>query len=129
MEALEQFRSIAKSATDQLAQTSNAPDVVPYGKAMLELIAKHPEQRQAFGQAFLQGFRSQEEFDPWLIEFCMHALRWPELKNEFTTMSAQAVARKDWTLIPALGHVLDAFEDGWEDARDFYAEYFGAHGT
>ena len=97
MGPLEQFRSIAKGATERLAQTSNAPDLVPYGNAMLELIAKHPEQRQVFGQAFLEGIRSREEFDPWLIEFCMHALRWPELKNEFTAMSAQAVARNDWS--------------------------------
>ena len=128
MDALEQFHAIAKSATDRLAETSNAPDLIPYGTAMLELIGKHPEQRPAFVRAFVRGIQNPEEFDPWLIQFCMHALRWPELKKEFNAMSREAVARNDWNLIQPLGHVLDAFEDNWED-RDFYAEYFGSHGT
>jgi hypothetical protein len=124
MQPIDQFQRIARQATSLLSQTSNAPDVVPFGQSLLKLIEDHPDQRRAFGHEFVIGIQNRSEFDPWVMAFCMHALRWPELKVEFEAMSAAAVARNDWNLIQPLGHILDAFEDEWPDAKDFYASYF-----
>ena len=129
MEPLEHFRDIAKSCAERLGQTFNAPDLIPFGQAILALISKHPELRSAFGHEFVVAIQSPDKFDRWLIEFCMHALRWPELKTEFEKMSAAAIAQNNWNLIQPLQHVLDAFEDNWEDANDLYAEHFLQSGT
>lgn len=124
METIEHFQLIAKQATDLLAKTFNAPDLLPFGKSMLELVERHPEQRAAFAKEFVAALYQPNDFDPWLLEFCMHALRWPELEAKFNAISCEAVVKNDWNLIQPLQHILDSFEDDWEDAQDFYSEYF-----
>lgn len=124
MEPIENFRSIAQNCTERLGQTFNAPDLIPFGTEILSLISQHPELRSAFGKEFVAGIKCPDKFDRWLIEFCMHALRWPELKAEFEKMSVAAIAQDNWSLIQPLQHVLDAFEDNWEDSTDIYAKYF-----
>ncbi|WP_144409250.1 hypothetical protein [Pseudoxanthomonas suwonensis] len=121
---VEQFQEISKAATAHLAITFNAPDVVPFGQAALKLISAYPEERPAFALAFLRGIDTPDACDEWFIQFCVHALRWPELKAQFESMSRDAVVSNDWNRIQRLGHVLDAFEDSWEEAGVFYAAHF-----
>lgn len=122
---VEQLEQISNAATAHLAVTFNAPDLIPFGQAALNLISAHPEERSAFARAFLNGINTPDTWDVWFIQFCVHALRWPELKAGFEAMSREAVALDDWNRIQPLGHVLDAFEDSWEDAGDIYAAHFG----
>lgn len=108
----------------RVAKTFNAPDVVPYGRKIVQLVRQNPDHRADFVKAFVEGVNAPDKCDRWLIEFCMHALRMPEAKLEFEQLSRDAIAKQDWNRIQPLGHILDAFEDDWEDARDVYAEYF-----
>ena len=124
--SLEKFQEISVAAATHLAVTFNAPDVVPFGQSALDLIAAHPEDRPAFARAILAAIDRPDSCDVWFVQFCVHALRWPELKAEFEAMSRTAIASNDWARIQRLGHVLDAFEDSWEDASDFYTAHFGA---
>ena len=124
MSPVEEFLGISNAATARLADTFNAPDVVPFGSAALDLIARHPEEREAFAQCLISSALDPEHYDAWFVQFCVHGLRWTELKSAFEAMHSNAVARSDWTKIPYLAKVLAAFEEDWEDARDFYGAYF-----
>ena len=124
MSPIEEFHELSAAAAARLAETFNAPDVVPFGSAALDLIAAHPEERQTFAQGLIDSALDPERCDPWFLQFCVHGLRWPELKIAFESMYSSAVARNDWNIIPNLAKVLAAFEDNWEDARDFYGVYF-----
>jgi len=44
-------------------------------------------------------------------------------------MRATAIVENDWNSESRLRKALDAFADGWEDAKDFYAEHFAPRGT
>jgi hypothetical protein len=129
MNPLQQFRAIAARATEKLNESFNAPDLVPFGQEMLRLIEAHPEHRAAFVREFINSIGQSSTFDPWLVQFCMHALRWNELKEEFSTMRATAVAENNWNLEQPLRKALEAFDDNWEDAKDFYGEYFAPKST
>jgi len=129
MEAIDKFWLIAEAATRKIDETYNAPDVIPFGIQVLELIEANPDNRPDFVEAFIQGFQNASKCDEALIEFCMHSLRWPEAKDRFEVLSREAIAREDWNSVNPLQHILDAFEDDWEDATDFYAGYFGAKNT
>jgi hypothetical protein len=129
MQPLIELRIVASEATKVLSETHNAPDLIPFGTRLIDLVNRNPDLRSAFGEAFVSAFDQRQVFDLWLLQFCMHALRWPELQERFNQLSRQAIAEQDWNRIQPLQHVLDAFEQDWEDAQDFYAEYFHAKGT
>ena len=124
MDPLTEFRSIARAATNVLSKTHNAPDLVPFGARLVELVNRHPELRGEFENAFVAALDQREDFDLWLLQFCMHALQWPELEEQFINLSRQAIPHDNWNKIQPLQHILDAFEQDWEDAKDLYAEYF-----
>jgi hypothetical protein len=124
MSPIEEFHRISAAATARLAESFNAPDVVPFGSAALDLIAAHPEERHVFVKNLIGSVLDPSHCDPWFLQFCVHGLRWPELKIAFESMHNSAVARNDWNVIPNLAKVLDAFEESWEDARDFYGAYY-----
>jgi hypothetical protein len=125
MGAIEEFWSIAEAATKKINETYNAPDVIPYGICILDLIERNPDKRSQFADAFFQLFIGPSRYEEALIEFCMHVLRWPEVKTRFEALSREAIEKEDWNNINPLQHILEAFEDDWEDASDFYVEYFG----
>jgi hypothetical protein len=129
MSPIEEFNELSVAATKRLAETFNAPDVVPFGGAALDLIAAHPEQRHAFAQRLIRCALEPEHCDPWFLQFCIHGLRWPELKAEFESMHSVALAKNEWNAIPNLAKVLAAFEEKWEDAGDFYGAYFSRERT
>jgi len=58
------------------------------------------------------------------VEVCMHALRWTNVKLAFEQHHREVVAQNDWRRESYYRHCLDAFEDEWEDANDFYASHF-----
>lgn len=121
MNPLLQLFQLAKEADAKLNITFNAPDVLPYAIEALEIIASHPELRAEFEQAFLEmPNHAPTEF----IEVCMHELRWGTVMTEYERRYRSAVDRNDWSVEPVYRHYLESFEDGWENADDFYSSYF-----
>jgi hypothetical protein len=125
MSTMDEFWSICAEAKLRLDVTFNAPDVVPYGARLVELIQGHLDLRDQFSDALVKAALDQERCDPWVVEFCAHALRWPELRGRFIGLHAKAVREDQWSKEPVLRHICQAFEDDWENARDFYGAYFG----
>ena len=124
MSPVERLKKISTAASVRLNESFHAPDVVPYGAEALALIADHPEQQAEFLATLLQAAVVPEDGDVWFLQFCAHGLRWPELKAGLERLSSAAVQANDWNHVQRLGHILDAFEDNWEDADDFYSAHF-----
>ncbi len=121
MNPVEHVIQLAKEAEAKLSSSFNAPDVLPFAIEALESIAAHPDMKVEFERAFLEmPAYAPTEF----VEVCMHALRWETVKAEYERRCRSAVARNDWRTEPVYRHYLEAFEDDWEDADDFYAAYF-----
>ena len=121
MNPVEHVIRLAKEAEAKLRMSFDAPDVLPFAAAALEQVADHPELQAEFEQAFLEmPSYAPTEF----VEVCMHALRWKRVKAEYERRCRAAVERNDWRTEPVYRHYLEAFEDDWEDADDFYASYF-----
>ncbi|MDN3237993.1 hypothetical protein [Pseudomonas sp. WAC2] len=121
MSPTEQVIRLAKQADVKLSASFNAPDVLPFASEALEVIAKHPHLQAEFENLFLEmPAYAPTEF----IEVCMHALRWSAVKSEYERRCRAAVERNDWRTEPIYRHYLEAFEENWEDADDFYASYF-----
>jgi hypothetical protein len=123
VDAITRFREIIANGKAAFGPFSGAPEVVPFGAALVDLIRSFPAEREAFEREFkenVQGAPSE------LVEFCMHALRWESLRVHFEQCRQEAVSRSDWNSEPYYRHVLEAFDDEWPDAEDFYASYFRA---
>lgn len=120
MSPLSEVAQLARDADIKLDETFNSPDVLPFASKALDIIAAHPELQASFEIGFMNLSYKPREF----IEVCMHALRWPRVKAEYERRYRDAVARNDWNAERVYRHCLDAFEPNWEDASDFYAEYF-----
>ena len=41
------------------------------------------------------------------VEICMHALRWPAVREEFQKMQREAIDRNDWCSEPVYRHYLE----------------------
>ncbi|WPH20816.1 hypothetical protein [Variovorax paradoxus] len=117
----EQVMELAKAAGLKLDETFNAPDVLPFTTEALTIIRSHPDLQATFEETFLN---MTAVAPPEFVEVCMHALRWTTVKLAFEQRHREVVAQNDWRREPYYRHCLDAFEDKWEDANDFYASYF-----
>lgn len=124
MDESEEIKHLFELAEERLTQTLNAPDLVPYGMSILSLIEDSSESRENLSEIFKSAW--EQHWGPYeLIAFCMHKLKWSESKVYFEVVSRRAIARNDWRAVSCLNTILEAFEDEWEDAQDFYQEYFG----
>ncbi len=97
-----------------------ADEVLPFAVEAIEVMRANPERTADFEREFL---RMPGYAPPEFIEICMHA-RWQTVKTAFISAHSAAVASNDWRREPVYRSYLEAFEDDWDDASDFYADYF-----
>ena len=121
MSPIEQFRTVVSEATASYLPNSSAQEIVPFGAMLIKLIRSNPAMKALFEHEFIEMTSSAP---PELIEFCMHALRWGSLRNYFAKQQSLALESNDWRVEPYYRHLLEAFEDEWEDAKYFYSAYF-----
>lgn len=96
-------------------ESVGTPAIEQHGLAVLCAIRKYPEHREDFGRWLVETNAAPTE----LVAFCMHVLRWPEVRSKLEADLKVADAESNWRRIPFLTAVLDAFEDSWEDAEFF----------
>lgn len=98
--------------------------IEPHLVRLLTAIKRHPECRSEYATAFKDLVESRVSI-PWeLIPFCMHELRWAEVRTVIEERSAHARQQNDWRAIAVYSKYLDAFSEAWESA-DLFA-YYGA---
>lgn len=85
LQAIEQtFLDLCRQVSDAYKDTEDGHraepvDTEPYLVALLEFVESHPEQRNTFMQLFLRVANGDIP-SPWfLLGFCMHKLRYPEV--------------------------------------------------
>lgn len=90
----------------------------PYYEAALQHVLAHPEFKPEFIEAFIRliyfPFMS-----PGLHLFCIHALRWDELKSELTERMKSEASERARHILRGL---LSACEDDWDDGG-FYERF------
>lgn len=117
----QEFQRVVADAARAFKPESGASEVIPFGAKLVELVLAHPDHRREFEREFIS---LTAVAPPELIEFCMHALRWESLKEYFSQKQGEAITRNDWRAEPYFRHIVASFDDEWEDAKTFYAEYF-----
>lgn len=94
-------------------------DAEPAMEAVLLHVLAHPQARRELAEAFLEVARDPNKGPPQLVQYCMHALRWSEVKQEL-------VRRLETEQSERVRHVLRkllmSFDDDWYDA-DAYARF------
>lgn len=121
MTPLQHFRRLVADAAQALKPDSSTAEIIPFGAELVELVRAHPNKQEEFEWEFISSIGVAP---PELVEFCMHALRWKSLKEYFGQKQTEAITRNDWRAEPYFRHLLASFDDDWEDAKVFYAEYF-----
>ena len=123
MNVILEFENLAREATFEVDNTSNVSCIVPYCSDMFGLINSHIEMRAEFFESIKSLWHSQK-IECGVIELCCHVLQWQELKDYFVTAFNEANQTESWNDWQSLGHVVQAFEQDWEDEKDFYVSYF-----
>lgn len=87
---------------------------------LVSLIEEHAACRSLFVSLMNDLVLGKRPDVPWeCVAFCIHKLRWPELRETIMSRLKDEHARNNWRAIPILGSYRDAFEDDWEDAVNF----------
>jgi hypothetical protein len=114
----QQARELFAKAAAALAAVTSPSEAEPQMSRFLQYAKAHPERRAFIIELFTGSLASRE--CPWeFIQFCLHGLRWPEMRALFEQRKAEAAdvdERAFWM------RMLDAFDDDWEDA-EFYQEF------
>ncbi|WP_027469771.1 hypothetical protein [Deefgea rivuli] len=118
MDAIEKIQELARDADIAITESANVATAIPFCIEALTIINGHPHLRTQFVGALTQI--NYPEFP----SICIHALRWPELKVAFEEKYSKAVSMNDWRGESAIRPILEAFDDDWSDAKDFYCELF-----
>lgn len=96
---------------------------------VLEFVKSHPSCKQelvsVFAAMVVRGGGALAV--PWeLLPFCMHELRWAEVREVVRTALDDAIREQDWRAIPIYSHYMDSFDDDWDDADLF--QYYSNRG-
>ncbi len=100
-------------------------DAEPEMARFLQAVKRCPEHRdfvtQLFRESFSTSFYMRHEPSQFLM-FCMHDLRWPEVRELITTWRNAEVEQRGSRVSGVWSDILEAFEDNWEMAK-YYEEY------
>jgi hypothetical protein len=91
----------------------------PAFEAVLSFVLAHPESRGEFADAFMQLARDPGLGPPELIQYCMHVLRWSDVKQYLSDWLA---LEKSERIRHVLRKLLMSFDDNWYGA-DMYDRF------
>ncbi len=118
--ALDEFDRLVREA-DRLEEDIFAPlpDREAVHKAALELVLQHPEMRSQFAAKFGEMLGTHELE---LFEYCMHELRWADVKVQLEAVVRDADEREDIRARDYFAGAMTAFTDKWS-GRGFFERY------
>ena len=121
METTDQTRKMEQLfhiASNKLSQAVSLNEAEPEMVTLLREIKSNQGLRPFVVEMFKKSLSAPH--CPWeLIQFCMHDLRWPEMREWIEERRLAAKSIDDATYWRKL---TDAFEDDWEDA-EFYSTF------
>jgi hypothetical protein len=125
MYVLEQFWRLCDEALQASERDVwlHAAVIEPACLQILQLISEHPERRQDFEQAFCELWRKRGVYTCDILSFCMHTLRWSNVREFMEREYRAALATKpNDSLFIRIMDVLESFTDEW-DKTDLFPHY------
>jgi hypothetical protein len=96
----------------------NQSDAEPEMMDFLREVKAHPEQRNFVANLFNGSVIPR--LTPWqFIQFCMHDLRWPEVRDFIRQEKAKDVQAHGARSSTVWDNILEAFEDNWKWAENY----------
>ena len=102
----------------QAEQHESCTTIEPLCEEMVSIANAHPECRSALAGAFVAASCIAHE----TVEFCMHVLRWDDVRATFEEQLDASKGADDWRAIPVLLGLLESFRDDWR-GRDLWARF------
>lgn len=91
-------------------------DIEPMLENLLDFVIAHPDLRLMFADAFVRILYCWHMAPPQITEYCMHALRWEEVKRTLEGRNKVALTKREEFFI---ARVLDCFDDDWDSAYQY----------
>lgn len=110
--AMEKFVELVAEIERIDAKMEESPD--PQLELLLNHVLAHPEARQQFAQAFVDIALHKIKGPRDIVEFCMHELRWPEVKQALTDRLQAETSER---MRHYLRGLLESFDDNWDHAH------------
>jgi hypothetical protein len=124
----QELRRLFDAAAARSLSAVDQPEAEPEMSRFLHAVTAHPEQREFSAQLFTESLVPRRA--PWeFVQFCMHALRWPEIRNFIRAKRAEDVEARGARSSTVWDSLLEAFEDHWEWAEHYEEFRRNAPGT
>ena len=119
-QALDEFDRLVREA-DRLEEDifTPLPDREAVHKAALMLVLQHPEMRSQFAAKF---GKMLGKHDLELLEYCMHELRWADVRAQLEAVVRDADEAEDIRARDYFARAMSAFTDRWS-GRGFFERY------
>jgi hypothetical protein len=114
----ERFWELCSRAEDSY----DGPELESVLVEVLRLIDSCPDARLELARCFIDLVRQPDRGSWEIVEFCMHNLRWPEVRRAVVEDLEKAKADQDGRAVPILSQILAAFDPAWPNA-DLYGNY------
>jgi hypothetical protein len=88
--------------------------IEPAFDSVLEFVLEHPEFRAALAAAFLEIAKDPDKGPPDLIQYCMHVLRWEEVRKVIVLWLQTEPSER---VRHVLRKYVRSFDDGWDGAN------------
>jgi hypothetical protein len=102
-------------------------DAEPEMARLLRAAKAHPAERAFLVGLFIASFSDAYilKREPWeLVQFCMHELRWPEIRQFVMARKEDDLKKRGAARSSVWDSILEAFEDGWgTDWPEFFEEF------
>lgn len=108
----DELAALLASAVHACDVGASTVDYEPAFGAVLDFIEHEPEIAATAKEMIITGVNNGT-LGLELVEFLMHSLRWPEVKQAVETRLDNAT---DWRIKSGMSGILDSFEDDWSDA-------------
>ncbi len=117
---IEAQRLLAEMERKYADSPLKARDMEADFQAFLSLVERSGESRDAFVSLFTEILNAARTAPEWLVAYCMHALRWPEV----LAVAERERRRGQPATLSLAVEVVDAYSDDWvgKDLFDRFAE-------
>jgi hypothetical protein len=118
----ESLRQLFEAAAAKSLAVINQDDAESEMVRFLHEVKEHPDQRPFVVQLFVESFGDSFYMwrQPWeFLAFCMHDLRWPELRDFITAKWHEDADKRGARSSTIWKDILAAFEDDWSGAQIF----------
>lgn len=118
-ETVRGFERLLTAAMIACGELPSTYEFEPAFVRLLDYLLEHPELKPYAVQRFLFVLTPAGGGGGELVPFCMHTLRWEEVRAVVKEWADVAYAKNDWRALPVFIDVLASYDDEWKDGSLF----------